>query len=57
MVSSLIYVNKYLMLYETYAETTNSGGTQKPDNPLKGFQDMVQDRTRIQLPRGLIVPA
>ena len=51
--------------------TTNPGGTRKldnplkgirnpipqdPDNPLKGIQDLVQNVTRSQWPRGLTIP-
>ena len=53
------------------AVTSNPGGTWKPDNtpkgirnpilqdldnPLKGIRDLVQNRTRIQWPRGLTIP-
>ena len=53
-----------------FAGTTNPGGTRKPDNPLKGIQNpipqnpdnphkgiryLVQNKTRIQWPRGLNV--
>ena len=36
--------------------TNNPGGNQKPDNPLKRIRDLVQNRTRIQWPRGVTVP-
>ena len=54
-----------------YAGTNNPRGTQRldnplkgirnpipqePDNPLKGIQDLVQNITRSQWPRGLIMP-
>ena len=53
------------------AETTNPGGTRKPDNtlkgirnpiqqdsdnPLKGIRELVQNGTRSQWPRGLTIP-
>ena len=53
------------------AETTNPGGTRKPDNPLKGIQnpipwnpdnplkgirDQLQNGTRSHWPRGLTIP-
>ena len=54
-----------------FAGTTNLGGTRKPNNPLKGIrnpipqnpdnplkviQDLLQNGTQIQWPRGLTVP-
>ena len=38
------------------AETTKPGGTRKPDNPLKGIRDQLQNGTRSHWPRGLTVP-
>ena len=57
--------------YVKTAGTTNRGGAQKPnnplkgirnpipwnpENPLKGIRDLVQNGTRTQWPRGLTLP-
>ena len=36
--------------------TSNPGETWKPDNPLKGIRDLVQNVTQSQWPRGLTIP-
>ena len=67
----MYHMGNHYLQYRLCAGTTNPGGTRKPDNPLKGIRntipwnpnnpikgirDIVQNRTRIQWPRGATVP-